>query len=228
MSPKTHMPSEKRGWGLLRRRTCLAPTWRGWLLIIVILLLVTVSLGRHLCSFLSLTRPAPGGVLVVEGWLPDDGMRLVVAEFQTNHYDQLVVIGGPLEIGAPLSEYRTFAEMGAAVLARMGLDSNAVHAVPAERVRQDRTYTAALALKNWLRAQGVALRRVNLISSGPHARRSRLMVQYALGDSVDVGVVSIPSSEYDPDHWWRSSAGVRNVLDEAFAYAYARLFFHPR
>src|SRR5438045_8796798 len=29
-------------------------------------------------------------------------------------------------------------------------------------------------------------------------------------------------------HWWRSSQGVRSVLDEAFAYAYARLFFQDR
>jgi hypothetical protein len=222
------MPPDKRGWGLFRRRTCLLPTWRGWLLIVAIIFLATVNLGRHLCTFLSLNRPAPGGVLVVEGWLPDAAMQRVVAEFQTNHYDQLVVIGGPIETGAPLSEYRTFADMGAAVLVRMGLSSNAVHAVPAERVQQDRTYVAALALKNWLQAGGISAPQVNLISSGPHARRSRLMLQYALGDTTTVGVVSIPSSEYDPAYWWRSSAGVRNVLDETFAYVYARLFFRPR
>ncbi len=30
--------SEKRCWGLLGRRTCLVPTWRGWLALLVVLL----------------------------------------------------------------------------------------------------------------------------------------------------------------------------------------------
>jgi hypothetical protein len=33
--------------------------------------------------------------------------------------------------------------------------------------------------------------------------------------------------EFDPDHWWKTSAGVRGVIGEGLAYLYARLLFHP-
>jgi hypothetical protein len=38
-------------------------------------------------------------------------------------------------------------------------------------------------------------------------------------------VWAIPTTEYDPQHWWRSSSGVRTVIGEALAYAYVKCFF---
>jgi len=40
-----------------------------------------------------------------------------------------------------------------------------------------------------------------------------------------VGVIAIEHREYDPKHWWVSSNGVRTVLDELIAYAYALIIF---
>jgi hypothetical protein len=67
----------------------------------------------------------------------------------------------------------------------------------------------------------------NLISVGPHARRSRLLFEKAFGREVRVGIIALESQDYDPQHWWRSSMGVRVVTDELIAYSYARLLFHP-
>jgi uncharacterized SAM-binding protein YcdF (DUF218 family) len=66
-----------------------------------------------------------------------------------------------------------------------------------------------------------------LITGGPHARRSRLMFQKALGKGVIVGVISIPADDYDERHWWHDSQGVRVIIGESLAYAYARLLFYP-
>ena len=164
-------------------------------------------------GFLAVTRSVPGGLLVIEGWMPDYAMEAAVAEFRANPYERLMVIGGPLEYGAPLSEYRTFAELGAAVLVRLGLSTNAVQAIPAPQVRQDRTFAAGVALREWLQQHRIAPASVNLISIGPHARRSRLMLQAVLGKQVTVGIIALPSREYDPAHWWSSSAGFRTVTD---------------
>jgi hypothetical protein len=42
-----------------------------------------------------------------------------------------------------------------------------------------------------------------------------------------VGIISVPDPDYDASHWWRSSDGVREVLDEGIAYIYAKFFFWP-
>jgi len=213
--------------GLLRRRQCLVPTLRGWLLLglSTVALLVLVFRGIH--PFLAMTDPVPGGVLVVEGWVPDYMLEAAIAEFKRTHYDRLFVTGVPLQHGAPLSEYQNYANLGAATLVKLGLSTNRVQAVPAPAARRDRTYHTAVALKHWWRDHDLAPTRVNLITGGPHARRSRLMFQKALGRGVTVGVIAIPANDYDEQRWWRYSQGVRIIIGETLAYTYARLFFYP-
>ena len=182
---------------------------------------------RSLHPFLALNNPIPDGLLVVEGWTPDYGMAIVADDFKRNGYQKLYVTGGPLEFGIHLAEYKTYAQLGAATLLKLGLDSNAVIAVPAPRVRQDRTYAEAVALKRWLLAHDIKPQKIHLMSVGPHSRRSRLLYQKAMGKDVVIGVTSIPLKEYDPRHWWRYSAGVRNLIGEFVAYMYARFIFSP-
>jgi hypothetical protein len=221
------MEENTRLWGLARRRQCLVPTWQGWLVLLIGIVLSALAIGRSLYGFLAVTKPVPGGLLVIEGWAPDYAMRAAMEEFATNHYERLMVIGGPLEYGSPLSEYRTIAEMGAAILVRFGMNSNDVQAVPAPLVWQDRTYTSGLALREWLRAHGKTPTKVNLMSMGPHARRSWMMLEKALGSQFTVGIISLAYKDFDSAHWWRSSAGFRAVVDETVAYAYARVLFRP-
>jgi len=154
-------------------------------------------------------------------------MKAAAEEFARGGYDKLYVTGGPLEWGAPLSEFKSYAEMGAATLKKIGAETNVI-AVPAPLVRQDRTYTSAIALKQYLEGNNLPHSRLNLISMGPHARRSRLLYEKAFGKETAIGIVALPPRDYDPKRWWRSSSGVRVVLSEIFAYAYVRLFFHPK
>ena len=182
---------------------------------------------RGIYPFLSIDDPLPGGALVVEGWAPDRAMEFVAAEFRRQHYDKVYVIGGPLDSGAPLSEYQTYAQLGAAVLLKLGLSTNDVQAVPAPHVRKDRTYAAVMSLRDWWRQHGPTPTKVHLISEGPHSRRSRLMMQKALGKGVAVGVTAAPCAEFDGRDWYRCSAGVRAVISEGLAYLYARFLFYP-
>jgi hypothetical protein len=213
--------------GCLCRRQCLVPTLRGWLALILSFAVLAVLVGREMGVFLTVNDPVPGGVLVVEGWTPDYALEAAMAEFNRNHYDKLFVTGIPLEQGAPLSEYKTYAELGAAVLIRLGMSTNVVQPVPAEAVRRDRTYAMASSLKRWMDDHRMAPTKVNLMTLGPHARRSRLIYEKALGKGIVVGVTAVPSRDFDPAHWWTSSQGVRIVIGEALAYAYARLLFYP-
>ncbi len=210
-----------------RRRECLVPTLKGW----TALLLVGAVLGfvsiREVHPFLAVNAPLPGGLLVVEGWASDYALRSAIAEFKQNHYDKVYVTGGPLEVGAPLIAYQTYAELGAASLVKLGLYPDSVQAIPAPPVRQDRTYSSAVSLKYWLQEHHVTGGKLHLFTEGPHARRSRLLFERALGSNFQVGVTAVPVQNYDPRHWWRTSSGVRSVIGEVLAYAYARVLFRP-
>ena len=222
------MESNKTCLGLLTRRQCLVPTLRGWLLAILGLTALALIGMLEIGPFLAVTDPVPGGVLVIEGWVPDYMLEAAIAEFKRDHYARLFVTGIPLQQGAPLSEYKNYAYIGAATLVKLGMSTNDVQAVPTGATRRDRTYAMALSLKHWLREHDMAPAKVNLMTGGPHARRSRLMFEKALGSGVTVGVIAIPANDYDERHWWNSSQGVRVVIGEALAYTYARLLFYPR
>ena len=71
------------------------------------------------------------------------------------------------------------------------------------------------------------MRTLNVATEGPHARRTWLLYEKAFGGDAKIGIIAMQTGAYDPQHWWRYSAGVREVLGETIAYIYARFFFHP-
>lgn len=214
-------------WGLLRRRQCLVPTLRAWVLAALgagVLALIGI---RETGPFLTVSDSVPGGVLVVEGWVSDHVLQAAATEFKRDHYTKLFVTGIPITQGTLLSAYTNHAYVGAATLLKLGLMTNEVQAVPTSEVRRDRTYNMALSLKQWLREHDQTPTRINLVTAGPHGRRSRLLFEKALGKGVTIGVLSVPEEDYDERRWWTSSQGVRVVIGEALAYGYARLLFYP-
>jgi uncharacterized SAM-binding protein YcdF (DUF218 family) len=198
---------------------------RGWLLLFIPFCFLLLLGLRNLNGFLAVNDLVPDGVLVVEGWSPDYALEVARQEAERNPHHLIYVVGGPLERGEPLSEYKTYAELGAAILLRMGTSNATVQAVSAPFVKQDRTYTAAVALQKWLRQHGGLPKSINLISLGAHARRSRLLFKEAFGSGTRIGVEAVENRGYDPAHWWKSSQGFRQVVDETIAYCYARFLF---
>lgn len=211
--------------GLLQRRQCIVPTLRGWLVMFAVCILLAVGLLAGVYPFLAVNDPRPGGVLVVEGWGSEQMMRDALDEFARNHYLAFCVTGGPIESSSPLSSYGTFADLGTALLMRLGGDPAIIQTVPAPMVKQDRTYASAVALKTWLQAHGITATQLNIISWGAHSRRTRLLYQQAFGDEVTVGIVASAERDFDPSRWWTSSGGFRFVSGEAIAYLYVRLLF---
>ena len=154
-----------------------------------------------------------------------------LTEIESIHFvgiwDTVDAYGGPIEEMSPLAEYKTYAELGALLLTRLGGDPKTIHAIPAPKVVQDRTYASAVALKRWMYEHGLAGSPVNIMTSGAHSRRTRLLFQKAFGDRVTVGMLATPDEDFDPRRWWTSSAGFRCVTGEAIAYLYARFLFRP-
>ena len=92
---------------------------------------------------------------------------------------------------------------------------------------RDRTYSAALKLREYFQTNGVTVRAFNILTEDCHARRTRLLFRKAFGPGVDVGVISVPDPDYDPARWWRYSEGVREILGESIAWVYAAFLIRP-
>ncbi len=213
---------------LVRQRNCWVPTWRGWLLLLVLLAGFVFCFIGSLYRFLAVQDPVHSDILVVEGWVDDNVFEEAVREFKHDGYRVLVTTGGPIEKGSFLSEYKNYAEVGLATVKKLGLDDHNAVAVPAPEVRTDRTYAAAGAFREWLRQHYPQARSVQVVSHSAHARRTRLLYEKALGSGVAVGIQAIDDTYFNGRDWWRCSKGVRIVSDEFIAYLYARFLFHPQ
>jgi len=209
---------------LLRRKQCLQPTLAGWLLILLLLGGVGVLVLTRIHGFLSPNHPVGGDMLVIEGWL-DDAELLNAIDKQGGRYRFIVTTGGPLARGGFLSEYKTYAQLSLATLQKIGVNIP-LYAVPSPEVSKDRTYASAVALKHWLTEHHPDIHSFDLLTVGPHARRSHLLFCKAFGSGFNIGIIA-QAPAYDASRWWTSSAGVRTVIGETIAWVYAALFFSP-
>ena len=174
--------------GLLRRRELFVPTWKGWLALLLAVSVAGFAVMRGAHAFLAVNDPLPGGILVLEGWSPEFTIAEALAESQRNHYQEFIITGGPIEVGNSLIEYKTYADLGMATLAKWGVQPGAIHVVPAPFVEKDRSYASGVVVRKWLHERGIKPAGINIIGNGSHARRTRLVYQMAFGDEAKVGL----------------------------------------
>jgi hypothetical protein len=209
-----------------KERWCLS--WKGRLLALLIAMSSLLAVQYTIYPFLATTRRVTTKVLVVEGWLSIEDSRQAVMEFRHGNYKKVLTTGclaAKDDWGDELKV--SYADWGAANLRKLGISRELIQPVPCWIERKDRTYHSALALKEWCAKEGVNVKAMNIVTRGPHARRTRLLFRKAFGLNVQIGIIAVEPKDYDPRQWWRSSEGVRDVAGEMLAYVYARLFFVP-
>jgi uncharacterized SAM-binding protein YcdF (DUF218 family) len=219
---------KKRLFGIINRKERWGLSWKGWLVIGVIIIgLVSWSVD-DVYPFLAVTGRVDTNALVVEGWVHEYAIRAAINEFNAGHYERLFTTGGPI-VGTSgyTNDYNTSASVGAGRLKAEGFSPDLIQMVPSRVSSRDRTYSAGRALRDWFDEHHMTVRAINVVTEDVHARRTRLLFQKALGDGIKVGVIAVPNPDYDPKYWWRYSDGVREVISESIAYIYARLFFWP-
>jgi uncharacterized SAM-binding protein YcdF (DUF218 family) len=220
--------SSKKLWGVLTRQERWGLAGRGWLVLLSTLLLIAVLLLLNVQPFLARTQRTDTKILVVEGWIPEFAIRVASQEFKAGSYQQIFTTGGPeVGTGGYINDYNTSASVGAELLKKVGVADEFIQMVPSHEAGRDRTYSSAVALRNWFHEHDMTVHNINVLTEDAHARRTQLLFQKAFGRSVTVGIISVPDPDYDARHWWRYSEGVREVLGESIAYLYARFFFHP-
>ncbi len=213
--------------GLFVRRERWTLSSRGKFLVAGIVLTLGFAMVFGAYPFLALNRPISADVLLVEHWIINRVPGEVAAEFRRGHYKEVLILKAEYEPDAKLryeggagsQEYIVW------LLARAGVQREFIGMVHFPAAERDRTYHAALAARDWFAEEGALATSCNIVSLGPHSRRSWLMYHHAFVETPPAGIIALQDPTYDSNSWWRTSEGVREVVGESIAYIYARFFF---
>jgi len=214
--------------GIFKRRERWGLSWRGWLLVTSVGLVAAYLVFLNVHPFLAVTHRVNTNILVVEGWIQRYAIRAGAEEFKSGSYERVLTTGGPESgSGGYINDYQTSASVGAEALKKAGIAEEVVQAAPSHVIGQERTYSSAIALRDWFREHNISVQSMNIVTEDCHARRTQLLYQKAFGKNVLVGIIAAPNPDYNPKYWWRYSDGVREVIGESIAYIYAKFFFYP-
>jgi uncharacterized SAM-binding protein YcdF (DUF218 family) len=213
--------------GMLVRKERWGLSLPGKLVFLLALCLAGFSLIKCAYPFLAITRPASTETMVVEGWIPPSVVQELAKRYAAKNYQQIIIARGIFKGRSHYWSGEFAANYMAESLVELGVPKDRVHVVFFDTVKVDRTYHSAFAVKKWCQERGKSLDSMELVTIGPHARRSRLLFQRAFGDQTKIGVLALEDDQYDSQHWWRTSAGIREVPFELVAYTYAKFFFRP-
>jgi len=205
-----------------RKRQLWLPSWPLALGGFVACVLVAVWLFFASHDFLAVTQRAPGAeVLVVESWVADSAMEEVAALMNApdSPYGSVWLTGPVFESGSyAFEKFGTFSEMAAVTLVALGVPTEKVRVVPAEKHQRHRTHTAARLLRESFEHDGGIPAAFDLATVDVHARRSRTVYRKVFGDGV--GVIALPPSSFDPKDWYKTSTGVKTTIFEIIALSY--------
>ena len=117
----------------------------------------------------------------------------------------------------------SFAGQARARLINLGIDPRKVISVPGYKTNISRTYSSALAFRNWLDRSPLKIRGINVISLGDHSRRTWLTYKKVLAASQHTGIIALP----DPYHKLPDLSGILFVTKQAAAYIYYKFLLLP-
>ena len=209
---------------LARRREIWLPTGFGWMLLLALCAVALAAALRLLYPWLAVSEPVGAPIAVVEGWLDPAELDQAAALIRRGGYRMVITTGGPLHLWPRSPVEATFAERAAAYLRSRGVGP--VVAASSPITRDNRTYRSALMVSDWASAAGIRVKSLDVFSRGPHARRSRHFYRLVFRDA-EIGVLALRPDAYDPARWWRSSAGAREVLEQATGLVWTFCFFRP-
>jgi len=179
-------------------------------------------------DFLAIRLPVDGNILVVEGWIwKSSAMKEAMEEFKRGHYQWLVTVGEPAGEGEGTPVQESSAELAAGRLRELGVDENLIVVLPVPKMTLHRTYGSALTVRNWLSRSKTEATGVNVFTLGPHARKSLVLFERALGPGIPVGVIAGTDDTYSPSRWWLSARGIHVITRKTLGYLYAVIWPLP-
>jgi hypothetical protein len=108
-------------------------------------------------------------------------------------------------------------------LISMGIDSSKVIATSGNRVKINRTLTSALAFRDWLKTTKIKVTGINILTVGPHARRTWMTYNKILDEKFEIGIISAPDG-----YRHQSDSAIKfNTLRETIGILYYWLILIP-
>ena len=113
-----------------------------------------VFLNIH--PYLAVTHRVNTNVLVVEGAIQRYAIRAGAEEFKNGSYERIFTTGGPQNgNGGYINDYYTSASIAADNLKKFGIRDDLVQMVPSRVIARERTYSSAIALRDWFREHNI-------------------------------------------------------------------------
>jgi hypothetical protein len=206
-----------------QRRNIWWPTWKGWLLLFLILVAPVITWAWFGETFLMRTGRVAADTLVVESWIQPDGLHAAAAEYRSGGYRHLVITGGMTGSKGTLRR-RSYITLARRELVDAGIAPDAITPAEMPDVDSQRTHAMALAVRRALEEREVQPAGVNVFTAGAHARRSRLVYGKVFGPTVRVGVISWTAWDRTAGRpWWTSSERTLELIKETLGYTYELL-----
>lgn len=203
---------------LIGQKTIWWPTWQGWILLLLLSAFILAVLFLNVHRFLAVTERVEGAdILVVEAWVPKSVLEAAAHEFATGKYRLLLTTDERSSDNTTSSRRTTGAT---SFLASRGVPLERILVCPVKSAVSHRSHALAVYVREEIRRQGITPKGINTLSPSAHARKTWLAYRRALASRFPVGIISVPTGDYDPARWWKSSSGGKWVILNGFGWLY--------
>lgn len=209
-----------------KKRTIYIPTVYTIILVLLTFIGLLILFVRSTYSFLSPQIKPASKTLVIEGWIPETGLKNALEFFENNNYEHMIITGVPITQWTYSSPFSNMADASAGSLKQMFFRDTIYRAIIPSTIYRDRTYGTAISLKMQFPIWGISSDTFDLYSMGAHARRSYLMFSKAF-PNARIGMITDTDPSFDHKKWWTSSRGFRTVSGEFISFVYSYLLFDP-
>ena len=200
--PRTHRPRASQRGGIFFRLLFLL----GFLFLIFLVYLARHPLMRMAGSFWTVDEgPVASDAIVILGDDNYGGDRAArAADLLKAGWAPRVVASGRY-----LRPYASIAELEARDLTDHGVPATAI--VRLDHRAED-TREEAIAISQLISSRG--WKRIILVTSNFHTRRSRYICERTFPPGTALRVVAARDSDFDPDNWWHSRSGIKIFAHE--------------
>jgi hypothetical protein len=202
-------------------RTIWWPTWQCWILLCLLFAGLFFFVVFNVHDFLAVTsRVAGADILIVEAWVPESVVRAAADEFVKGSY-RFLVVSNMHDVDNQNVEFQTNKELLVIdKLLSLGIAKDRIIECYAAGTDNRRSAAQARAAYDAIRGGGIKPKGINVIAPAAHARKTWVVYRKALSSEAPVGIVAVPTGDYDPARWWRTTAGVKWIIANGAAWLF--------
>jgi hypothetical protein len=184
--------------------------------------------ANAIAQFLYVNKPIDDAeVLLVEGWVPKRFLGYVKEEFDKGSYGYILVSGMNSQyVSDPDDQQMIYsnASIVAHQLITMGIDTSKIIVVNCFSTNIHKTFSMALATRRWVNLNNPTIKRINIVTTWSHGKKTWCAYQRVFGDSIKVGILTYPMRQLPISQWWLTRSGFRYQMYSLVGYIYAALW----